>query len=183
LSADEEDRLSQLQESAEQGAAVRVRYFTLSGGDVAWRHLSVHRILVDGGHVLATCHREGRLEWFRLAGILSVSIDPREPFRPAPDSDIETLLAQSIDGYHSGGPPIRCLFRVRMPEARRIPRRESLPLHTEERADSIVFTVLTAGLLPLAQLIVGLGGAATVETPELRELVAELAMAALAATR
>jgi hypothetical protein len=56
----------------------------------------------------------------------------------------------------------------------------SIPLHWEVRDEFSVFTTFTAGLLPLARLIVGLGGAVRVETPELRQLVVELAQSALA---
>ncbi len=183
LSSEEEARLSALQESVEQSLALHVQYFTLSRGDVAWRHLSVHRVVVESARVIATCHRDGKLKWFRLDGILSARLDRREPRRSASDSQIQELLDESVDGYHSGGPPIRCVFRVRLPDARWLRGQLPLPLHADQDGDFVVFTAVTAGLLPLARLIVGLGDAATVETPELRHLVQQLARGALEANQ
>jgi hypothetical protein len=44
--------------------------------------------------------------------------------------------------------------------------------------DGILVTAKTSGLLRVARFVVGLGAAATVQTPELRHLVEELARGA-----
>jgi len=183
LSVEEETLLSVLQESVEQSCALRVQYYTLSRGDLAWRYLSAHRILVESGRVIATCHREGKLKWFRVSGILSAHLATQEGFRSRGDTDIQDYLDQSVDGYHSGESPLRCIFRVRLPEARGLLAQRLVPLTAVEREGVIIFTAVTAALLPLARLLVGLGGAVTVDTPRLRLLVTELAQAALQANQ
>jgi predicted DNA-binding transcriptional regulator YafY len=176
LSAEEEARLSLLQQSVEQCSAVRVQYFTQSRGELAW--LSVHRIVLDSGRLIATSHREDRLKWFRMNGILAVRLDSQEPYRSVLDADIVEFLNESVDGYHSGESAVRSVFRARLPEAEWL--QEKLPLMRAVENDGvIVFTTFTSGLLALARLLVGLGGAVAVDTPELRLVVAELARAAL----
>jgi predicted DNA-binding transcriptional regulator YafY len=181
LSKEEEARLCVLQESVDSRTPLRVQYFTLSRGDVAWRHISVHRILLESRRVIATCHHADRLEWFRFDGILTIDTDCPEPFRLALAADIQQFLDQSVDGYHSGGAPVRCVFRVLASDARWVRPRLSLPLLSEEHDGVVVYTALTAGLLPLARVLAGCGGAVTVDTLELRQLVIELAQAALKA--
>jgi hypothetical protein len=181
MTVGEEGRLSLLQECAEQRTAVRVQRRSASGS-IDWHHVSVHRIFVEPRRLVATCHHEGRLSWFCLGHIMSVCPEPEMNFRSVPNSDIARFLDQSVDGYHSGAGAVLCVFRVRTPDAAWVRDRlsGSISLHWEMRDEVTVFRTLTAGLLPLARLIVGLGGVVDVETPELRRLVVELAQSALA---
>lgn len=182
LSPVEESCLATLQDAAQRQVAANARYYTLSRGEIAWRILSVHRILVDQGRFVATCHRDGRLKWFRLDGVLAVAVTEQEPFRLAPPEELKRLLEESVDGYHSGGAPTRCVFRVNASDARWVKGQLATPFRAEEGADETTFTAVTSGLLPLARFVVGLGRAARVDTPELRTLVEELARGALTAS-
>lgn len=179
LSAEEETSLAILEESVTRECAARVRYHTLSRGDIAWRFLSIHRLFVEQRRFVATCHRSNQLKWFRLDGVISAELTEHEPYRRAEDAAIERLLNESVDGYHSGAPAVQCVFRVDNAEARWVSRQLPLPFKTREEPNEVVFTAVTAGLLPLARFLVGLGRAVRIETPELRKLVVELARGAL----
>lgn len=183
LSAAEESCLSVLEQSAERKVAVHARYYTLSRGDIAWRFLSVHRILLDRGRFIATCHRDDRLKWFRLDGVISAQLSQQEPFRDRVPTDVDKLVAESVDGYHSGAPAVRCTFRVSLQDARWVRTQLPLPCELKEDGSEMVFTSVTAGLQSLARFLVGLGRSVRVETPELRRLVLELAQGALEMNR
>lgn len=179
LSPTEESALVTLQEAVQSSQPLGVKYYTLSRGDLAWRVLSIHRLLVDVGRFIATCHRDGSLKWFRLDGVQAVRPEPHEAFRAAPDAAVADLIDQSVDGYHSGQAPTVCSFRVDAANARWVKGQFQMPLDVEEGPLETRFTVTTSGLLPLARFVVGLGRAARVETPELLALVRQLAKGAL----
>lgn len=54
-----------------------------------------------------------------------------------------------------------------------------MPFEAEDLGEFTRFTAVTSGVLALARLVVGLGGSARVETPELHTLVRQLAKGAL----
>jgi predicted DNA-binding transcriptional regulator YafY len=179
LSPEEESVLAELQRAAQSQHALRVKYFTLSRGDLASRVVSVHRLLIDVGRFIATCHRDGRLKWFRLDGVQAVQAASEEAYRQASDEDVVRLIDESVDGYHSGAAPLECVFWVNNQEARWVKAQLPMPFHVEEGAEATRFSATTSGLLPLARFIVGLGGSARVETAELAVLVRKLARGAL----
>lgn len=183
LSPAEESCLAVLQQSAERKAAVYARYYTLSRGDIGWRFLSAHRILLDRGRFVATCHRDGRLKWFRLDGVISAELSEREPFRDTEAAEVDRFIRESADGYHSGAPAVCCTFRVKLPEARWVRSHLPLPCQVSEEGGELVVTAVTAGLQSLARFLVGLGRSVQVETPELRRLVVDLAQEALETNR
>jgi predicted DNA-binding transcriptional regulator YafY len=179
LSPNEETVLAQLQRAAEERTAVGMKYFTLSRGDLSNRFVSVHRLLIDVGRFIATCHRDNRLKWFRIDGVQSVYTASSESFRTEEDAAVSRLIDESVDGYHSGTPPVRCVFEVHRSEARWVKASLPLPFEAEEHGDFTRFTATTSGLLPLARFVVGLGSSARVQTPELLDIVRRLARGAL----
>ena len=180
LNSDEEARLDVLQDSVQQRTVVRINYF--NGSHIEIARLSVHRIALDSGQLIATSHRDNRLKWFWLGGIVSASLDSKERYRPADDAAIEAFSEHSVDAHHSGAAAICSVFRVPNSEVHWMQAR--LPFATlVESDDTIEVTTHTSGLSALARLIIGLGDAVTIETPELRRAVADLAQAALDAHR
>lgn len=179
LSPGEDKVLAQLQRAAEERTAVGVKYFTLSRGDLSNRFVSVHRLLVDVGRFIATCHRDGRLKWFRVDGVQGVYDAPNESYRTEDDAVVARLIDESVDGYHSGTPAARCVFDVHQRDARWVKALLPMPFETEEKGDFTRFIAVTSGLLPLARFVVGLGASARVQTPELECLVKQLAQGAL----
>lgn len=180
LSPEQETNLWEIEDCVERHIVVHMRYYTMSRGDDSWRHVSVHRVVVgDSIRVVATCHRDDKLKWFRLDNVWWVRADESAPFRDRSPDEIAAFIAESVDGFHSGETAIDCRFRVRLPEARWVRRQLSLPVSVQEGPGEYVFTVRTAGVLALARFIVGLGGAGRSETTELRAAVEELARGVL----
>lgn len=180
--ADEERWLSVIEDAAARRTAVKMRYFTASRRTESWRHVSVHRIdLGARPHFIATCHNAGALRRFRLSGVSDARLDPAEPFRSATKKELDRFDRESFGGFHADGPVVSCAFVVRDEEAAWVAR--NLPEGTiaqERRERGVLFRVETTAVSALARYVVGLGAAATPETPELAEQVRALATGALA---
>lgn len=173
-----------LEDSAQRRQAVRIRYVSTSTGDHAARHVSVHR--VEYGPPLrfvATCHRTDSLKWFRGDNVVAAEAAPNESFRSATADTIDGFLATSVGGYAGDGEPTECSFVVRPPTAAWA--RRNLPsgkLVVEHRPDGgIVVRGRVRGVEALARFVVGLGAAASSDSPELAEAVRTLARGALEA--
>jgi len=126
------------------------------------------------------CHEAKSLKWFRLDNVRRAHVDDAEPFREAEPGQVEAMLKESVDGFHHGG-PVQCSFFVREPECRWVEHNLPVSMTPERVPRGLRFTTTTAGVLRLARFVVGLGVAARAETPELAELVQELARGALEA--
>ncbi|HEY5956488.1 MAG TPA: WYL domain-containing protein [Polyangiaceae bacterium] len=179
LSDAEEGVLAVLQEATVQRIAVRIKYYTLSRGAMASRILSIHRIFVDHGRFIASCHRDNRLKWFRIDCAIAAEPSHTERFREVSDEQVQAFHDESVDGFHSGTPALHCVFRVRLTDARWVRGLLPMPFEVYDSGDEAVFATTTAGLMPLARFLVGLGDAVIVETQELRDLVKSLAKGAL----
>jgi predicted DNA-binding transcriptional regulator YafY len=178
-SLQEEQYLSVVEDSS-AGVALFMRYYSASRGDVGSRHVSVHRVRTGPpARFIATCHRSGTLKTFRVDGIISAQLDRNEPFRAALPADVDAYDAASLDGLNEGGQPTLFSFVVRIPEARWV-KNNLLPgmrAETVPRGERI--TVKTTAITRVARFVVGLGAAATPETPALATAVAEIARGAL----
>jgi predicted DNA-binding transcriptional regulator YafY len=180
LGSEDELRLWQIEESVEKRCPLHVRYLTASRGDDGWRHVSVHRIVMESPpRLVAMCHREDRLKWFRLDNVLWARPDSSVDFKDMDAGAVDDFVRQSVHGFHSGDTVV-CVFHVRKPEARWVRAQLDFPHTQDESAESVTFTTRTAGMLPLARFVVGLGEAAQAVSPELKALVEELARGALA---
>lgn len=182
LSREQEAILWEIEDSIERRVPVHMRYYTMSRGDAAWRHASVHRVVLkDAIRMIATCHRDGKLKWFRLDNVWWARADESERFRHRAPEEIAAFTTESVDGFHSGDAAQECRFTVRLPEARWVKAQLTAPVAIDEGPAEYEFAVQTAGMLPLARFVVGLGEAARCETPELRAVVEELARGAMGA--
>lgn len=177
---EEEAYLGVAEDSAMRRQALHVRYFSANRGTVDWRHASVQRVVVGPpARLIVVCHRSGTLKWFRIGNVLRAHLDPNADYRTAPPGDIDRMLADSLDGFQQGEVAYPCSFLVREPEARWVGRNLPGPMNVETTDAGIRVTTTSAGVLRLARFVVGLGGAARAETPELARLVEELARGAL----
>ena len=113
--------------------------------------------------------------------ILSATLSPTEPFRAASEADVDAYDRASLDGFNEGGTPRPFSFVVRNPEARWVKNNLLPGMRAETVADGERIVVETTALGRLARFVVGLGAAATSETPALASAVADLARGALAA--
>lgn len=173
--------LPPVEDAAARRTTLFFEYLTASAGNTSERHASVVRVVPGPpARFVAFCHRSEKLKWFRLKNVLRARLDAGVPFRPVPDDEIEAFVAASIDGFHAGDRSVRAEFFVRDPESRWVQRNLPAPMRVEPTAGGVLVATETAALLPLARFVVGLGEAARPTTPELAELVRELARGALA---
>jgi predicted DNA-binding transcriptional regulator YafY len=175
----EEMYLPQAEDSMNDKVSLKIHYFTTSRGALDWRHVSVQRVKPDTpARFLAVCHRDGALKWFRCDNVLHAVLDPSFPYRTAEPTEVDAVVRQSVDGFHQGG-AVPCSFFVSGAESAWIERNLPCPMTQEATRGGKRFTATTAGVLRLARFVVGLGGAAHAETPELAMLVMTLARGAL----
>jgi hypothetical protein len=154
----------------------------MSRGTVEWRHASVQRVVIGPpARIVAVCHRDGALKWFRLDNVLGARLDDTVEYRTVDAAAVESMLKESVDGFHQGG-AVLCAFFVRAPESRWVEPNLPGSMTREVVPGGLRFSTTTAGVLRLARHVVGLGAAAHAETPELALLVAELARGALSAS-
>lgn len=175
----EERLLPTLLDALARRSALRLRYFTASRGSLSTRHVSVQRVFVGPPtRFVAYCHRAKALRWFRLDYATAVVADADTAYVDVPEDDVETLLTSSVDGF-GGDEVVRVAFFVREPEAHWVAWNLPDGLLAESVRGGLLVEAETAGLLPIARFVVGLGEAAEPRTPELTRLVAQLASGAL----
>jgi len=171
-----------IEDAASGSVSLRFGYFSASRGNETTRHASVHRVLIGPpARFVATCHRTGKLRWFRVANVTDARLDADEPFRPVASETVQAYLRESLDGFHSGAAAATHVFTVREPEARWVARNLMAEMQCEDVPGGVRVTATTAALDPLARYVVGLGGAARPLTAALEEAVAALARGALLA--
>lgn len=176
----EEAFLPIIEDAVTQRRPVRMRFYSTDRCAVETRHVSVHRVDVGPPtRLVATCHRANHLKWFRVDNIVEVHVDRETPFRGASEESIQRFCANSIDGFRGEGEPEEHVFFVREPEARWVSKNLLPPMRAEAMDGGVLVTVATAGAMRVARYVVGLGGAARVDTARLRSLVEELARGAL----
>lgn len=184
LTSREERHLPVVEDAASQKRVLRFTYFSAHRGTETTRRASVHRVLPGPpARFLATCHRTGKLKWFRLQNVSDSKLDSLEPFRAVPQREIETHLRESLNGFHADERPAKHSFFVRDPDARWVARNLIAGMRVEEATDGIRVDVETAALKRLARFVVGLGDAAKPLTVELRAEVATRARGALGVSR
>jgi predicted DNA-binding transcriptional regulator YafY len=179
-SAQEDQYLGVVEDSANSKTALFMRYYTASRGDAGSRHASVHRVLIGPpARFVATCHRSGTLKTFRVDSIMNARVDNDERYRAADESVLAAYLSASVDGFNDGGAPMPVSFRVRNPEARWVRNNLLEGMQLEERNDGVRVVAHTTAIGRVARFVIGLGAAAVPETPALAHEVTELARGAL----
>jgi predicted DNA-binding transcriptional regulator YafY len=172
-----------VEDAAERRIALGMRY--LSGGRAEWRYVSVQRVLVGPPpRFVAVCHRSSTLKWFRVDNVLHARLDPETVHRKSDAASVQAFVDQSVDGFRGEGEAVTCSFIVRDPEASWVRRNLLTGMSIDPDDDvrgGIRIRCMTPGLVRVARFVVGLGGAVRVETPELAEVVRELAAAAFEA--
>lgn len=159
--------------------ALRVRYHTASRGSFGHRTVSVQRVLMGPpARFIAYCHLAKELRWFRLDSAASATIDDSVRFHSVDDREVDALLSKSVDGFH-GKERVRVAFFVRDPDARWVAQNLPEGLRGTVEDGGLYVEAETAGMLPVARFVVGLGDAAECRTPELAAKVEELARGAL----
>jgi len=175
--------LSLVEDAAERRIALGLRYFSARSVGTEWRYVSVQRVLIGPpSRFIAICHRSGTLKWFRIENVSLAKLDPEVRYRAGDEGTVLAFLKESVDGFRGAGPPVECTFVVREPEARwvKVNLLSGMFIDPNEVVDEGVrVRCSTAGVLRVARFVVGLGGAARVETPELAACVREIANGAI----
>jgi len=179
--ADEEQRTTDLvEEAATRRTSLRMRYFSMVRGELAWRHVSVQRVMPHVRFV-GRCHRDDQLKWFRIANVVEASLDPNVPYRATPAAEVDAYVAASVGGFATREPTTEHVFEVRAPEStwviKNLPPASVEVVHLDRGAVRV--TMKSAALALVARFVLGLGGAAVAVTPELRDAVRGLALRAL----
>jgi predicted DNA-binding transcriptional regulator YafY len=183
MTAREERQLPTIEDAANQKIALHFSYFSVHRGNEAVRSASVHRVLPGPpARFLATCHRSGKLKWFRVQNVSECRLQRSEPFRDLDDERIEAHLRASLNGFHADAQPAKHSFFVREADARWVERNLIAGMRAHEAPGGIRIDVETAALERLARFVVGLGAAARPLTAELEAAVTELARGALDAS-
>ncbi len=178
----EEEMLKRVEDSIAERRALRFHYYSLYRGSLEWRSASVQRVLVEQpARFVGYCHRTQQLKWFRVDRMLDAILVDSEHYRDH-RREANEFVTTSMDGYRAAGDPIRVVFTVFPPNSRWVKSNLPAPLRVaSESGEELRVEGQVAGLLPVARFVVGLGGSACAETPELAGLVRGLAEGALAA--
>ena len=177
----EEQYLAVVEDAAVKKTALGFHYYTASRGTMSTRFASVQRVVLGKtARFVATCHRDDKLKWFRVENIVSARLDAQEPFRRANAEAVKEFLRTSVDGFNAGGAAAELSFVVREPEARWVKSNLLGGMSVEDLPNSRIRVALeTNAILQVARFVVGLGAAATAETPALADAVEMLARGAL----
>lgn len=180
LSQEEEQWVALFEDSATKKVAVRMHYMSASRRDDSTRHVSAHRVDVGSyPRFLATCHNSNRLKWFRIAGVSNARLDRAEAFRDHDPVKVAAFEHATVGGFHEEGPPVRCAFVVRQPEAAWVKRNLLRGMKSEAAEDGIRVSIETPAVHVVARFVVQLGEAARSETAELAQRVSAIARGAL----
>lgn len=75
-SATEESLLPLVEDAAARPMALHVRHVSVYRGEVAWRHVSVQRVVAGPpARFIAICHRSNTLRWFRVDNVFAGRLD------------------------------------------------------------------------------------------------------------
>jgi hypothetical protein len=163
-----------------------MRYFSAHRSRSEWRYVSVQRVQVGPpSRFVAVCHRSGTLKWFRVENVSLAKLESAEAYRTCEREQVQAYVDGSVDGFHGEGDAFHSTFIVREPDAHWLRHNllEGMYIDPNESVrDGIRVHVQSAGIVPVARFVVGLGAAARVETPELAACVRELARGALEGT-
>jgi predicted DNA-binding transcriptional regulator YafY len=179
--AEHESIVQTLEDSRGRRCAVRMRYLTTTSGIETLRHASVQRVVYGAKmRLVVFCHRAEKLRWFRVSGVRQATLDEREPYVAVNEDEVEAFAAGSVGGWTEDGAAREVSFVVRGDDARWVAGNLPEPdMRVETCPEGIRVRATISGMMNLARFIVGLGGAAAAETPELAERVEELARGAM----
>lgn len=182
LSAEDESTLMLIERSIQERRPLELKYFSRHRGELDWRSLSCQRVhLEDAIRILAVCHRDDALKWFRLEGIQAVREASGETYRARPGAEVDAFAGESIAGFHGSGPREEHRFVVREPAARWVRLQLKPPMRYEPAPEGVLVRAETTSVLQLARFVLTLGAAASDLSPRLASEVRRLACEALRA--
>lgn len=180
LSRSEDRWLSDIEDAIRDRQALTLRYYSVVPGTLESRTISFQRITRDK-HVrmCGHCHREHRLKWFRLDGVVEVEGSANESYVATPSAEVDSFFEHSLLGYHCESDATTSVFHVRYPDARWVQRNLPDALSGELTEAGLQVTATDVSLGQVARYVLSLGGAAKPLSDGLRQEVERLARAAL----
>jgi len=174
LGAEEHQKSITIEQAIIQKRALRLGYVSARGGGIRGRTITPER-LEPHGRLVAFCHTNRELRWFRLDSMISVEVDTEQvPHASSPD-EVARFLSVSVDGYRDGSDELHA-FWVRSPESGWVKHNLLKGMSVEPEASSAGLRVVARGAaLVVARFIAGLGGAAVAEGDRLRAMVRQVA--------
>lgn len=185
LSPDEDRVLPVLEGALARRIVLGMQYFSASSGRLRRRDVTVQRVLTGPPvRFVAHCHVERELRWFRADNVQAVWEALDEQPAVVDPARVEAFVERGVDGYaaraESDAPHV--LF-VRDPDAAWVKRNLRVGMRAEEATGGVRIVARAEGLVPFARFAVGLGSAASAETPALAAAIEELARGALEGSR
>jgi hypothetical protein len=184
LSNEEAEFLPLVEDAFSKRQPLRMKYLSVRRGEADWRAASVARVMPGPpSRFFAVCHRSGELKAFRVGDIQTAHLDPNERFLEADPAELERRARDSVDGWFSDKEGV-LVFTVQPDKARWVVRNLPDGMKAEPSSDgSIRVAASASGLAAVARFVVGLGGSANCENPELERAVHALARGALGVDR
>lgn len=174
---DEHEAALRAEEAISREHALEGRYYSTERTE---RVLSPYRVVLSPRpRLLALCHRDQTLKWFRLDSFERPRVSEL-PRVSVSEEKIEAFLATSVDGFNDGTDRELSFF-VDAPDARWVKRNlpSGMRVDPSHPSSTSIRVLARGGKLVVARFVVGLGNAARIESPELREVVTRLAQEAL----
>lgn len=180
VALEEERWLAVVEDAATEGQSLSFRYLSASRGAMETREASPHTVMPGPpARFMATCHRSGKLKWFRVDRVSSALPCGPGSGRGVDERSLAEALRTSVNGFRDGEAATEVRFFVREPDARWVVGNLPAPLVAKRVEGGIEVFGEAAAVLQIARFVVGLGRAARCETPALRAAVRELARGAM----
>lgn len=178
VTSEEQRAFLLVQRSILEQKPLSVRYFSSSSGTLGWRVISPQRLLTEPhARLAAYCHKNKEMRWFRLDNIQRANIDHEATYEQVETDSVSSFVAASPDGYHDGT-DTEWTFIVTPSAASWVRGNLLHGMVPQEDTPQGLRVSARGGALIVARFIVGLGGDAVAEGPELKALVRELARGA-----
>ncbi len=180
LGAEEHQKSITIEQAIIHKRALRLTYLSTHRRDISSRTITPER-LEPHGRLVAFCHTNRELRWFRLDSMISVEMETEQAPRPSSPDEVARFLSMSVDGYRDGSDELHA-FWVRSPESVWVKNNLLKGMSVEPEASSAgIRVVARGGALVVARFIAGLGGAAVAEGDKLRAMVRQVAAGTLKA--
>ncbi len=168
-----------VQQAVLESYPLRMEYYSASSGKMTERSISPQKFLPEPHpRLVAYCHENEELRWFRLDNIKKVELDRTMPIFESDLGEVERFIAASPDGFHDGT-DTEWSFRISGQASAWVKGNLLSGMKVlSDRSDGMQVSV-RGGALVVARFIVSLGASAQADQPELRQLVRDLAQESL----
>ncbi|MEL6183165.1 MAG: WYL domain-containing protein [Myxococcota bacterium] len=170
----QETHLVLIEDAIRDATALAISYFSVSRGLVEDRDVSFQRIQRRAEtSCVGYCHRSGTLKWFRLDRVMQIEGPAAVPYQRAPVEELDAYVDSTIRGFRSSEDLGESVFFVADPAARWLRTNPPRSMTTEAVERGVRVTAQNVSIRQVARYVVGFGGLARPESPELLAAVRE----------